>query len=158
MFFCSQHRRVRLIYCVSLTGRSLVCYRFAFAKPFLLTGLSIIFKPFLLSRFLSDQFRNSFFAISFCQTTLLFFTPFFGARANYMHSLSFVKGFFETRLFLFSRIRFSFWLFLTARRDYMHLRERVKRNLCDSELFKVKDCDSLRKNGLLWLRRGESPH
>jgi hypothetical protein len=61
------------------------------------------------------------FVLDFCQTTFLVFTPFFGARANYIHSPFSVKGFPETRLFLFSRIRFSFCPFLTARRNYMQI-------------------------------------
>ena len=40
----------------------------------------------------------------------------------------------------------------------MHLRERVKVNLCDSELFKVKDCDSLRKTWILGLKWAQTAH
>jgi len=44
------------------------------------------------------------FLQSLCQTNHLFFR----ARGNYIHSPLPVKGFFETRLFLFSSNRFSF--------------------------------------------------
>jgi hypothetical protein len=78
------------------------------AKPFLLTGWSIIFKPVFLSRLLLNQFRNQ--SAIFLSDNFLFFR----ASAYYTHSSFSVKGFFETCLFLFSRIRFNASVFVSA--------------------------------------------
>jgi hypothetical protein len=105
---------------VSLTGRSLVCNRSAGIDEIVLADwlvyyiqVSLFVKVFVgpISK-LVLQFL--------CQTTLLFFAPFLGARANYMHSPYSVKGFFKTRLLLLGHNRFFVLPFLTAKADYMH--------------------------------------
>lgn len=112
-------------------------------KPFLLTGLSIIFKPSFLSRILPDQLCNSFATI--LSDKSLDCALFLGARANYMHSLVPVKGFLETRCFFSGRIRFCSKPFVTAKGYYTHPRQGVKEFTGKFGLFKVKDSNSLRE-------------
>jgi hypothetical protein len=141
--FLYQHRLVRINLChVSLTGRSLFCNRFARVGETVLADWLIYYIQ--VSLFVKEFFRPISKLVSFlCQTTSFFPTPFFGARANYMHSRLSVKGQFRNSFFLVLK-QISFDPFLTARRNYTHPGQRVKRQLCIFEHFKVKVFDSLR--------------
>ena len=146
--FLFQHRLVRLqnLCLVSLTGRSLVCNRFAGMGEIVLADWLTYYIQVSLSVKGFVRPISKFVLQSFCQTTLLFFTPFFGARANYMHSPFSVKGFFETRLFLFSRNRFSFCAVLDSEAQLYAYRQIESRGICailnflrlKIQFFKVK--------------------
>ncbi|GEM_PF-5400937 len=75
----------------------------------------IIFIRRFLSRVLLDQFQNSLLLSGY---SLVFVTPFFGARANYTHPLFSVKGILQSNCILFRC--FTFWLpSVTAKAYYM---------------------------------------
>ena len=108
-----------------------------------MTGLSIIFKPVFLSRFLSDQFRNQF-AISLSDNSLVVHPVSWGESELYSFAV-FCQGFSATNLRIRSQARFVQLPSKTAKRNYMRPGKRVKRIRGEFRHFKVKDSDSLRK-------------